>query len=84
MCKIARVVNFSGSHVQQNTTTCRLSYDHINNLIFPKCINQDVPCEWEAVHVCLRLVILTFQSYFLMRRIAYLCHGLTPCCWTAV
>lgn len=44
MCKIARVVNLSGSYVQQNTTTCRLSYDHISNLIYPKCIIQDVPC----------------------------------------
>lgn len=44
MCKIARVVNLSGSYVQQSATTCRLSYDHISNLIYPKCIIQDVPC----------------------------------------
>jgi hypothetical protein len=65
VCKIARVVNFSGSHVQQNTTTCRLYYDHISNLIYPKCINQDVPCKWKAVHVCLRLVVFNVSELLL-------------------
>ena len=62
MCKVAYVVNFRGCHVRQNATTCRLSYDHISNLIYPKCISQDVPCKWEAVHVCIRLVVLTFTE----------------------